>query len=78
MIRSGLPPTYIDVGSAELFRDEDIAFASRLWEAGVDAELHVWAGGYHTFDSFSPEAQVSIKAKQMRDAWVKRKLEKVQ
>lgn len=39
---SGLPRTYIEVGSAEPFREEDVAYATKLWECGVDAELHVW------------------------------------
>ena len=39
---SGLPPAFIDVGSAETFRDEDVAYASRIWQAGGSAELHVW------------------------------------
>lgn len=41
---SGLPPTYIDVGSAETFRDENVDYAHRIWRAGGDAELHVWPG----------------------------------
>ncbi len=47
---SGLPPTLVDVGSADLFRDEDVAFASAIWAAGGDCELHVWLGGYHGFE----------------------------
>jgi acetyl esterase/lipase len=42
---SGLPPTFIDVGSAEVFRDEDVAYASRIWADGGSCELHVWPGG---------------------------------
>ncbi|KAG3162540.1 hypothetical protein PI126_g5913 [Phytophthora idaei] len=42
---SGLPPTYLEVGSAEVCRVEVVAFASKLWESGVQAELHVWPGG---------------------------------
>jgi acetyl esterase/lipase len=42
---SELPPTYIDVASAEVFRDEDVAYASRIWEGGGVCELHVWPGG---------------------------------
>jgi acetyl esterase/lipase len=38
---SGLPPTFIDCGSAEVFRDEDVAYASGIWVAGGQAELHV-------------------------------------
>jgi len=51
---SGLPPAFIDVGSAETFRDEDIAYASRIWQAGGVAELHVWPGGFHGFDVLAP------------------------
>ncbi|WP_419503896.1 alpha/beta hydrolase fold domain-containing protein [Lentzea aerocolonigenes] len=32
---SGLPSTFVDVGSAETFRDEDVAYANRMWQAGV-------------------------------------------
>ena len=39
---SNLPPTWIDVGAAEPFRDEAVAYATKLWEAGIQTELHVW------------------------------------
>jgi acetyl esterase/lipase len=48
---SGLPPAFLDVGSAETFRDEVVTYATRLWQAGGVAELHVWPGGFHGFDS---------------------------
>ena len=72
---SGLPPAYIDCGSAEVFRDEDVAYATRLWEAGVQAELHVWAGGFHGFESFAPHAAVSRAAEQARESWLRRVLD---
>jgi len=56
---SGLPPTYIGVGTPDLFRDEDIAYAQRLMNAGVPTELHVYADGFHGFDAFAPEADVA-------------------
>ena len=71
---SGLPPAFIDCGSAEVFRDEDVAYASRLWEAGVQAELHVWAGGFHGFDMFAPHAAVAQAMLAARDNWVNRLL----
>ncbi|KAL0260490.1 hypothetical protein SLS55_004179 [Diplodia seriata] len=74
---SGLPPTFIDVGSAEPFRDEDVAYASKLWECGVDAELHVWPGGTHAFHAFVPSATISIMADRTRMEWVRRVLERV-
>ena len=56
---SGLPPTYIDVGTVDLFRDEDIAFAQRLMQAGVPTELHVNPGSYHASENFAGEAALS-------------------
>jgi acetyl esterase/lipase len=71
---SGLPPTFIDVGSAETFRDEAVAFAARLWQAGGRAELHVWPGAFHGFDGFAPQAAVSRDAKAARVRWLRRQL----
>jgi acetyl esterase/lipase len=56
---SGLPPTFIDVGTVDLFRDEDIAFAMRLMQAGVPTELHVYPGAYHACEKFAAEAALS-------------------
>ncbi|MGK5683189.1 alpha/beta hydrolase [Actinoplanes sp. URMC 104] len=56
---SGLPPAFIDVGTVDLFRDEDIAFAQRLMAAGVPTELHVHPGSYHAAETFAAEAALS-------------------
>lgn len=69
---AGLPTTYVDAGSAEVFRDEDVAYASRIWAAGGQAELHVWAGGFHGFDAMVPDAAISTAARQARTAWLAR------
>ena len=74
---SGLPPTYVDVGSADLFRDEDVAFASTIWASGGDAELHVWAGGFHGFELLVPSAALSRHAAEARQHWLARTLTKV-
>ncbi|MFD9366192.1 alpha/beta hydrolase [Streptomyces sp. NPDC060020] len=71
---SGLPPAYIDVGSAETFRDEDVAYANAIWQAGGQAELHVWPGAFHGFDGFAPRAALSRDARQARTAWLRRLL----
>jgi acetyl esterase/lipase len=47
---SGLPPSYIDVGDLDLFRDEDVEYAMRLMKAGVPTELHVFPGCYHAWE----------------------------
>lgn len=71
---AGLPPAFIDVGSAEIFRDEAVDYASRLWAAGGMAELHVWPGGFHGFDIFAPHTALSRGMIATREAWVARTL----
>ncbi|CBG75601.1 MULTISPECIES: alpha/beta hydrolase [Streptomyces] len=71
---SGLPPAFIDVGSAETFRDEDVSYATRIWQAGGSAELHVWPGGFHGFDGLVPGAAVSVDAREARLRWLRRLL----
>lgn len=71
---SGLPPAYLDVGSAETFRDEVVAYASRIWQAGGVAELHVWPGGFHGFDGFAPRAALSRSAVAAHLDWLRRLL----
>jgi acetyl esterase/lipase len=71
---SGLPPAFIDVGSAETFRDEDVTYASRIWQAGGIAELHVWPGGFHGFAMMAPEAAVSREAAAAQLSWLRRLL----
>jgi acetyl esterase/lipase len=56
---SRLPPAYICVGATDLFCDEDIAYARRLDDAGVNVELSVFPGVYHAAESFVPNAKVS-------------------
>jgi acetyl esterase/lipase len=71
---SGLPPAYLDVGSAETFRDEVVAYASRIWAAGGQAELHVWPGGFHGFELLAPNALISRTAGGPRGPWLRRVL----
>ncbi|WP_030450621.1 alpha/beta hydrolase fold domain-containing protein [Herbidospora cretacea] len=71
---SGLPPAYVDAGSAEVFRDEDVAYATRVWAAGGRADLHVWDGGFHGFDALYPAAALSREARRTRTAWLERLL----
>jgi acetyl esterase/lipase len=63
---AGLPPTFIGVGSIDLFADEDVAYAERLRSAGVPTELLVLPGGFHAFDAVAPQASVS---KSLTTAW---------
>ncbi|MBB6405097.1 alpha/beta hydrolase [Arthrobacter sp. AZCC_0090] len=68
---SGLPPTYIDVASAEVFRDENVAFASQIWADGGVAELHVWPGGTHGFELLAPRSRIAEQAARTRNSWLR-------
>lgn len=59
---SGLPPTYLDCGELDVFRQENLAFALRLLEAGVRLELHLYPAVPHAFEIFAPRAAVSHRA----------------
>lgn len=72
---SALPPTYIDAGSEEVFRDEDVDYATRIWAAGGQADLHLWAGGFHGFDALFPAAALSAAARATRTGWLARLLD---
>ena len=72
----GLPPAFVDVGSAEVFRDEDVSYATAIWASGGTAELHVWPGGFHGFDLMAPHAVLSQAMAATRTAWVARLLDR--
>lgn len=69
---SGLPPTFVDVGSAKLFRDELAAYASNIWRCGGEADLHVFAGGFHDYSGFVPNASIFRDTCQARIGWLRR------
>lgn len=71
---AGLPPAIIDCGTAEVFRDEDVAYASTIWACGGVAELHVWPGGFHGFDLAAPHTPLAQSMTAARTAWVERLL----
>lgn len=53
---AGLPATWIGVGELDLFYEEDLAYAQRLKEAGVNVQTHVEPGMYHGADVLVPRA----------------------
>ncbi|MFE2077059.1 alpha/beta hydrolase fold domain-containing protein [Streptomyces misionensis] len=65
---SGLPPTLIQVGELDVFRDEDITYATRLLQAGVPTELHVYPGAYHGWDAVAPQVPSSVRMRDERTA----------
>jgi acetyl esterase/lipase len=71
---TGLPATFIDVGSVETFRDEAIDYAARLSRAGVPAEFHLWPGGFHGFDMLAPQSALAQASRATRLGYVRRVL----
>ena len=55
---SGLPPLYIQVGTAEILLDDATRLAERAKKAGVDVTLEAFDGLVHVFQLFPhiPEA----------------------
>ena len=69
---TGLPPAYIECTSVETFRDEDVAYANRIWQAGGVCDLHVWAGGFHGVEGMVPDSAISVAMRQTRINFLER------
>jgi len=59
---TGLPPAYVMVAELDPLRDEAIAYAGRLLDAGVAVELHCYAGAFHGFDIVAPRSLLGRRA----------------
>jgi hypothetical protein len=53
----------------------ELGTGSRHVVAGGQAELHVWAGGFHGFDALYPEVPLSAAARRTRTGWLARTLD---
>jgi acetyl esterase/lipase len=71
---TGLPPTWIGVGSIDLFHDESSNSARRLHEAGVDCRLEVIDAAPHGFASIAPTAAVTLAFKESSSRFLERVL----
>jgi len=56
---TGLPPCYSDVGSFDLFRDENKLFFERLAQSGIPTEFIVFSGAFHGSENLAPESFLS-------------------
>jgi acetyl esterase/lipase len=56
---SGLPSTYLCVGDADLFRDENVAFMQKFIADGSPGEFEIYPGVYHAAENHYPDAKVS-------------------
>jgi len=73
---SGLPPTYICVGGADGFRDEDIEYALRLGQAGVPTELHVHPGAPHGVELFAG-TEIAARYSRATGDWLGRQIKAI-
>ena len=69
---SGLPPTFIAVGTMDVLRDESIEYAQKLAAAGVMTELHLYPGMTHVFDALVPESDAAKNFNATRTSALKR------
>jgi acetyl esterase/lipase len=60
---SGLPPTYLEVGELDIFRDECLAYAQKLLQSGVSTEFHLHRGVPHGSDIWGPELGPTLRAR---------------
>lgn len=62
----GLPPAYIDVGELDIFRGECMVYATRLLDANISTELHVYPGLPHAFEMVAPFISWTLIAQRNR------------
>lgn len=63
---TGLPPSWIGVGSIDLFVSEDLEYGRRLIESGIPTELLVIPGAFHGFDRFVPASSIARQFNEAR------------
>ncbi|MEM6290085.1 MAG: alpha/beta hydrolase [Myxococcota bacterium] len=70
----GLPPTWIGVGTLDLFHDEAVAYARRLALAEVPTSIEVVRGAFHDFTTLAPQAEISKACLGQQRAFLRRYL----
>lgn len=71
---SGLPPAWIGVGALDIFYEEDVAYAQRLKEAGVECDLNIVEGAFHGFDVFDQQLSLVQEFRRSQIAALKKHL----
>ena len=71
---SGLPPLYVQAGTAETLLDDATRIAERALAAGVQLELELFEDLVHVFQAFAPHVPESLEAIEKLGAFLKRQL----
>lgn len=71
---SGFGTVFIDVGTEDMFRDEDITLVGEMVKQGVFVEFHLYPGSFHGSESLAPAAELSQRIMANRLAAVQRAL----
>jgi acetyl esterase/lipase len=71
---AGMPPVYIQIGSADILIDQVKEFCSRATEAGADVKLDVWEGMPHDFQGYGEDMPESREALKKIGRFVKERL----
>lgn len=60
----GLPPLLVQVGGAEVLLDDSTRVVNAAHAAGSEAELQIWEGAFHVFQSLPqlPESAEALAA----------------
>jgi acetyl esterase/lipase len=70
----GVAEAFISCSELDPLRDEAVDYALRLMWAGVAAELHVFPGTCHGFDSLLPEWETSRRLFELQGSALRRAL----
>jgi len=55
---SGMPPTFMYTGSLDLFLEENIEHARKLYASGVPTEFHVYPGLVHAGEKYAAHTEL--------------------
>jgi epsilon-lactone hydrolase len=58
----GLPPLLIHVSDSEIVLDENVGFAKKAKESGVDIQFEIWKGMTHVWHGYAPILPEAISA----------------